>query len=140
MCFYRFIKCTVFTCQRCGLKKKSKLVAFAKNKWNESLYNNYYGYLYFVDPKPHSTINCLNANGNKVLRVRVIKARAKQQIRIFKKPKIFFISYLKKFQKIKNKGRPLKKRLVKGSNDCSKKLKVNLVRYSRDWKGRKKKK
>ena len=66
----------------------SKLVAFAKNKWDEPLYNGCYSCLLSVDPKPHSTIDCLNANMNKVLRARVIKDRAKQQVRILKRPKL----------------------------------------------------
>ena len=86
LCLHRLVKCATFTCNRCGLEKTSKLVAFAKNKRDEPVCNGCYGLLLSVDPKPHSTIDCLDANGNKVVRARVTKDPAKQQVRVLRRP------------------------------------------------------
>jgi hypothetical protein len=42
---YRLLSLTAFACDRCGLEKKSKLIAFTKGKWNEHLCNGCYGSL-----------------------------------------------------------------------------------------------
>jgi hypothetical protein len=45
LCLYRLIKHTAFTCNRCDLEKTSKLLAFAKDKWDEPVCNGCYGLL-----------------------------------------------------------------------------------------------
>jgi hypothetical protein len=45
LCLHRLVKLASFTCTRCGQGKKSKLVAFAKDRWDEPLCNGCYGYL-----------------------------------------------------------------------------------------------
>lgn len=99
LCLYRLVKCTAFTCNRCGLEKTSKLIAFAKNKRDEPVCNGCYGHILSVNSKPHTTIDCLDANGNKVVRARITKDPVKQQVRILKRPTLSFIGYLTKFQK-----------------------------------------
>ena len=42
---YRLLSLADFTCGRCALEKKSKLVAFTKDKWSEPLCNGCYGSL-----------------------------------------------------------------------------------------------
>ena len=42
---YLCVKPAAFTCNFCGLGKISKLVAFAKDKWDEPMCNGCYGYL-----------------------------------------------------------------------------------------------
>lgn len=45
LCLHRLAKPAAFTCNRCSLEKTSKLVAFAKDKWDEPVCNGCYGYL-----------------------------------------------------------------------------------------------
>jgi hypothetical protein len=45
LCLHRLVKRATFTCNRCGLGKTSKPVAFAKDKWDEPMCNGCYGYL-----------------------------------------------------------------------------------------------
>jgi hypothetical protein len=45
LCLHRLVKPAPFTCNRCSLGKTSKLVAFAKDKWDEPMCNGCYGYL-----------------------------------------------------------------------------------------------
>jgi hypothetical protein len=45
LCLHRLVKPATFTCNRCSLGKTSKLVAFAKDKWDEPMCNGCYGYL-----------------------------------------------------------------------------------------------
>jgi len=45
LCLHRLVKPAAFTCNRCSLGKTSKLVAFAKDKWDEPMCNGCYGYL-----------------------------------------------------------------------------------------------
>jgi transcription elongation factor Elf1 len=42
---YRLVEHTAFTCNRCHLEKKSKLVAFEKDKWDAIMCNGCYGLL-----------------------------------------------------------------------------------------------
>jgi hypothetical protein len=43
LCLYRLVKRATFTCHHCGLEKTSKLVAFAKDKWDQIMRNGCYG-------------------------------------------------------------------------------------------------
>jgi hypothetical protein len=45
LCLYRLVKRAAFTYNRCGLEKTSKLLAFAKDKWDEPVCNGCYGLL-----------------------------------------------------------------------------------------------
>jgi hypothetical protein len=45
LCLYRLVKLTAFTCNRCRFEKKSKLVAFEKDKWDATMCNGCYGLL-----------------------------------------------------------------------------------------------
>src|SRR5271170_4435196 len=45
LCLHRLVNPAAFTCNRCSLGKTSKLVAFAKDKWDEPICNGCYGYL-----------------------------------------------------------------------------------------------
>jgi hypothetical protein len=45
LCLHRLVKPAAFTCNRCSLGKTSKLVAFAKDKWDKPVCNSCYGYL-----------------------------------------------------------------------------------------------
>lgn len=45
LCLYRLVRRVDFTCGRCSLEKTSKLVAYAKENWNEPLCNGWYGNL-----------------------------------------------------------------------------------------------
>ncbi|KAE9365773.1 hypothetical protein N431DRAFT_429992 [Stipitochalara longipes BDJ] len=48
---HRLAKATLFICNRCSLGKTSKLVAFAKDKWDEPMCNGCYGYLISSETK-----------------------------------------------------------------------------------------
>jgi len=43
LCMNRLAKRANFICSRCSLEKTSKLVAYAKDKWDEPLCNGCYG-------------------------------------------------------------------------------------------------
>ena len=43
LCLHRLVKRANFVCSRCSLQKTSKLVAYAKDKWEEPLCNGCYG-------------------------------------------------------------------------------------------------
>jgi len=45
LCLHRLVKPAAFTCNRCNLGKTSKLVAFAKDKWDQPVCNGCAGYL-----------------------------------------------------------------------------------------------
>jgi hypothetical protein len=42
---YRLVKRAAFTCNRCGLEKTSKLLAFVQDKWDKPVCNGCYGLL-----------------------------------------------------------------------------------------------
>ncbi len=48
LCMNRFVTCAIFICNRYSLKKTSKLVAYAKNKWDEFLCNDCYDNILFI--------------------------------------------------------------------------------------------
>jgi hypothetical protein len=50
-CLYRLVKRTAFTCNRCGFEKKSKLLAFAKDKRDEPMCGGCYGRLLSASEK-----------------------------------------------------------------------------------------
>ncbi|KAG9240301.1 hypothetical protein BJ878DRAFT_388977, partial [Calycina marina] len=43
LCLHRFAKPAAFTCNRYSLGKTSRLVGFAKDKWDEPMCNGCYG-------------------------------------------------------------------------------------------------
>ncbi len=45
LCLTRLAKLANFTCSRCSLEKKSKLVGYAEDKWDKPLCNGCYGNL-----------------------------------------------------------------------------------------------
>ncbi len=51
LCMNRLATRAIFICSRCSLKKTSKLVAYAKDKWDEPLCNGCYGNILSIPEK-----------------------------------------------------------------------------------------